>query len=61
MEDKRTQLINEIIFLNDRLEELWAYHPENPTKRDIVWEYEDIKRTISDIERDLEQLSSEEA
>jgi len=61
MEDKRAQLINEIIFLNDRMDELWQYHPENPSRRDIVWEYSDLQRRVNEVEAELDQLGSEEA
>jgi len=52
----KVELVNEVIFLNDRMEDLWSYHPENPNKVDIVWEYDNIKNELHLIEDRIQQL-----
>jgi hypothetical protein len=52
----KIELVNEVIFLNDRLEDLWRYHPDNPNKIDVVWEYNNIKNELDLIEDRIQQL-----
>ena len=52
----KVELVNEVIFLNDRMEELWRYHPDNPNKIDVVWEYNNIKNELDLIEDRIQQL-----
>ena len=52
----KVELVNEVIFLNDRMEELWRYHPENPNKVDVVWEYNNMKNELDLIEDRIQQL-----
>ena len=55
-QELKVALVNEVIFLNDRLEDLWRYHPENPKKIDVVWEYNNIKNELDLIEDRIQQL-----
>ena len=55
-QELKVALVNEVIFLNDRMEELWRYHPENPNKVDVVWEYNNIKNGLDLIEDRIQQL-----
>ena len=55
-QDLKIELVNEVIFLNGRLEDLWRYHPENPKKIDVVWEYNNIKNELDLIEDRIQQL-----
>ena len=55
-QELKVALVNEVIFLNDRLEDLWHYHPENPKKIDVVWEYNNIKNELDLIEDRIQQL-----
>ena len=55
-QELKIELVNEAIFLNDRLEDLWLYHPENPKKIDVVWEYNNIKNELDLIEDRIQQL-----
>lgn len=55
-QELKIELVNEVIFLNDRMEDLWSYHPDNPNKVDIVWEYDNIKNELHLIEDRIQQL-----
>lgn len=55
-QELKIELVNEVIFLNDRMEDLWSYHPENPNKVDIVWEYNNLKNELDLIEDRIQQL-----
>ena len=55
-QELKIELVNEVIFLNDRMEDLWRYHPDNPNKVDVVWEYNNIKNELDLIEDRIQQL-----
>jgi len=55
-QELKIELVNEVIFLNDRMEELWRYHPDNPNKVDVVGEYNNIKNELDLIEDRIQQL-----
>ena len=57
-EQLKVELVNEAIFLNDRMEDLWSYHPENPNKVDVVWEYNNLKNELHLIEDRIQQLGA---
>ena len=42
IEQKKIDLINELIDLENHLSELWKFHPENPTREYIVEVYKNI-------------------
>ena len=38
------------------MEELWNYHPDNPNKKDVVQEYDVLKKIQKDIEQEIAEL-----
>ena len=38
------------------MEELWNYHPDNPDKKDVVKEYDVLKKIQKDIEQEIAEL-----
>jgi hypothetical protein len=52
----KANLINDVIFYTNRLEDLWQYHPENPKKLDVVDEYNALKNEIHLLEDRIQQL-----
>jgi len=52
----KTELVNDLIATTTVMEDLWRYHPENPDKKDVVSEYEVLKKIKVDIEVELENL-----
>ena len=55
-DNKRAELVNSIIFLTQRMDEMWTYHPENPNKLDIVVEYKSMKEQIDEYQNQLDDL-----
>ena len=55
-ESKKSELVNEVIFLSDRLDELWRYHPDNPDQIDVLKETLELKEMISNIEDEIKNL-----
>lgn len=56
LNEKRENLINDVIILNRMAEELWAYHPDNKDKIDIVKSYNNIQAKIQEKETEIEEL-----
>ena len=54
----KTELVNDLIATTTVMEELWRYHPENPNKKDVVSEYEILKRVQLGIEKEIRELGS---
>ncbi len=55
-ENKKSELVNEAIFLSNRLDELWQYHPENPDCVDVLKETLELKEMISKLEDEIKNL-----
>jgi|TARA_B100000795_G_scaffold37500_1_gene24725 hypothetical protein len=56
--NKKTDLVNDLIAISVVKEELWRYHPNNPKKVDVVTEYDDLDQMEKDIELELAELKS---
>jgi len=56
LEEQKVNLVNDLIALSTVMEELWSYHPENPEKKDIVTEYNQLLKIQGDIENELKSL-----
>ena len=54
----KTELVNDLIATTTIMEELWRYHPENQDKKDVVSEYEVLKRVKEDIEEEMKKLEN---
>lgn len=55
-ENLKADLINDLISVSTVMEELWKYHPENPAKIDIVFEYNNLVEMKKEIETELDNL-----
>jgi len=55
-ENKKSELVNEAIFLSNRLDELWQFHPENPDRVDVLKETLELKEMISKLEDEIKNL-----
>ena len=56
IEQKKANLVNDLIFLLNIEDELWRYHPENPKKINVEAEWIIIKDKIQAVENELKQL-----
>ena len=57
LEEKRENLVNDIIILNRMAEDLWQYHPDNKDKIDIVKSFDNIQAKIKEKEIEIEGLN----
>jgi hypothetical protein len=56
LEEVRAELINDLVATATVMEELWNYHPDNPDKKDVVKEYDILKKIQKDIEQEIAEL-----
>ena len=55
-EQEKINLVNEVVFLTQRLEDVWKYHPDNTQRIDPVNEYIGIQKQIASIESKISDL-----
>ena len=60
MTQEKSDLINRLMEIEERIEELWEFHPDNPDAVDIVDEFNKLQRDASGIEDYLQTLWSPE-
>ena len=51
LEEQKVELINDLAATVTVMEEMWRYHPDNPSKVDIVKEYNTLLQIQKDIEK----------
>ena len=56
LDQQKVELVNDLVATSTVMEELWRYHPENPDKKDVVSEYNVLKKIKVDIEQELSDL-----
>jgi len=52
----KIELVNDLVAVTTVMDELWSYHPENPNKKDIVGEYNQLLKIKGDIENEIAEL-----
>lgn len=53
MGDENVEVLNEIIFLTNRMDEIWSYHPDNPEAINIKLTYDVIVSMIKELEESI--------
>jgi len=56
LEEQKVELINDLLATATVIEELWRYHPDNPEKKDVVAEYNQLLKIQGDIENEIKSL-----
>lgn len=54
--NRKSDLIQDLMATGTVMDELWNYHPENPNKKNIVDEYNILKAIQKQIEEELAEL-----
>lgn len=53
---QKASLLDDLVAVSTVLEETWNYHPDNPNKKNVIEEYNQLLKIKEDIERELEEL-----
>jgi hypothetical protein len=56
LEQKIANIQNELVGYNIMLDEVWQYHPANPEFLNPIKVYDELKKSISLLEKDLSNL-----
>lgn len=56
LNQQKSTLLDDLLSVDTVMEEIWSYHPDNPSKKDIVEQYNILKRIKSNIEQELQEL-----
>ena len=60
MTTEKAALVNTLIEVEDRIDELWEYHPENPNGVDVVDEFEKLQKLALVLQTQLEELGGDD-
>ena len=55
-QNEKVELVNDLVAITTVMDEIWSYHPENPNKKDIVGEYNQLLKIKGDIENEIAEL-----
>ncbi len=56
LNQQKASLLDDLVAVSTVLEETWNYHPDNPNKKNVIEEYNQLLKIKEDIERELEEL-----
>ena len=59
MDQRKAELINTLIEVEERIDELWEYHPENPNAIDVVDMFNELQSRAISLIQALEALDGE--
>jgi len=60
MTQEKSNLMNQLFEIEERIAELWEFHPDNPDAVDVMEEFTKLQRDAAGIESYLETLWSPE-
>ena len=60
MTTEKAALINTLIEVEDRIDELWEYHPENPNGTDVVDEFEKLQKLALVLQTQIDELGGDD-
>lgn len=60
MTQEKADLINALIDTEDRIDELWEYHPENPNGVNVEEEFEKMQKLALVLQAQLDELGGDD-
>ena len=60
MNQRKAELINTLIEIEERIDELWDYHPENPNRVDVEDEFSNLQRTAILLQTEIDELGGDD-
>ena len=60
MTTEKAALVNTLIEVEDRIDELWEYHPENPNGTDVVDEFEKLQKLVLVLQTQIDELGGDD-
>jgi len=56
MTQDKADLLNQLIKIENEIQELWEYHPENPDAIDVITRFNDLQKDASTLQNYLQTL-----
>ena len=56
MTQDKADLLNQLVTIENEIQELWEYHPENPDVIDVVTRFNDLQKDASTLQNYLQTL-----
>ena len=56
MKNEKAELINALIEIEERIDELWDFHPENPNRIDVEDEFSELQKTALLLQTQIDEL-----
>jgi len=60
MTNEKAELINTLIDIEERIDELWDYHPDNPNQIDVVENFESLQKIAILLQAQLDELGGDD-
>ena len=60
-EQREIELTNDIISMATIIDDYYRFHPDNPNRVDVVDEYNNLKKLMTEVEETLKQYKKENA
>ena len=58
LEEKRKELINDLVAVTTIMEDYWRFHPANDKQLNIVEEYRQLEAIKDKLEEDIKQIDA---
>jgi len=56
MTQEKADLINALMEVEEQIDEIWEYHPENPNRTDVESKFLDLQRTAILLQAQIDEL-----
>ena len=56
MTQDKADLLNQLIKIENEIQELWEYHPENPNRTDVVDEFGKLQKLALVLQTQIDEL-----
>ena len=56
MTKDKADLLNQLVKIENEIQELWEYHPENPDAIDVITRFNDLQKDASTLQNYLQTL-----
>jgi hypothetical protein len=60
MTQEKADLINTLVEIEDRIDELWDFHPENPHRVNVEDEFHRLQATVIAIQTRIEEIGDDD-
>jgi hypothetical protein len=60
MTQAKADLVNALLEIEDRIDELWEYHPDNPNSTNVEEEFESLQKMALVLQTQIDELGGDD-